>query len=314
MRFLFSVAVTVFGGGCFAPVDEGGQEPLPSNVKTDSGPLWIAFDTDRGTTGRDIWAIRADGTDQRSLVVHPGIDQHPAFAPSGRKLAFVSDRGGDLDVHVLDLQSGAVSQLTHGGGARHPSWSHDSTRVVFARDTGIYVVELRTGLEQQITGSSSPGLQGDVAWRYPVFSPDGKTIAADNGHALYSMDAQFGGPKLLIPITAAGETTPSFSQSGTEIVFTQYVGNGLNALFIMPSKGLSERASNPGSGARRVTPDGAPSSQRPAWLGARIVYEQGKTEADLVLVQQTGGTATPLTSGPDDDRTPAWASVGTALP
>jgi Tol biopolymer transport system component len=314
MRSLLSAAVVVLAVGCFAPVDEGGRLATPTNPRVDEGPIWVAFDTDRNTIDRDIWAVRADGTDLRPLVVRPGVDQHPAFSPDGWRLAFVSDRAGALDVHLLELQSGAVSQLTHGGGARHPSWSHDSQQIVFARDTGIYTVDVSTGVERQVTDGKTPGLEGDVAWRYPVFSPDGKTIAADNRYALYSMDAQRGGPQLLIPITAAGEMTPSYSDSGSHIAFTQYVGNGLNALFIMPSKGLSERASNPGSGARRVTSDGAPSSQRPAWLGPRIVYEQGTTEADLMLVEETGGSPTPLTSGPADDRNPAWASVGTALP
>jgi TolB protein len=43
-----------------------------------------------------------DGTDRRNVSRLPAANNtNPAWSPNGRRLAFVSDRGGNMDVFVM---------------------------------------------------------------------------------------------------------------------------------------------------------------------------------------------------------------------
>ena len=62
-------------------------------------------------------------------------DEHPSWSPDGERLAFASDRDGDLEIFVLHLETGDLRQITHNEGFDgHPSWSPDSRRIAFASD------------------------------------------------------------------------------------------------------------------------------------------------------------------------------------
>ena len=61
-----------------------------------------------------------------------GSDHSPAWSPDGRKLAFVSDRGGASNVLLYDTGDRTVTQLTDVlGGVTSLSWSRQDDRLVF---------------------------------------------------------------------------------------------------------------------------------------------------------------------------------------
>ncbi len=62
-----------------------------------------------------------------------GDDHSPAWSPDGRKLAFVSDRGGASDILLYDTESRSFTQLTDVlGGVSSLSWSRQDDRLVFS--------------------------------------------------------------------------------------------------------------------------------------------------------------------------------------
>src|SRR5436309_5995326 len=69
-----------------------------------------------------------------SLVVDTHGDDHaPAWAPDGRKLAFVSDRGGTPNIFLYDTKDASITQLTDvQGGVTSLSWSRQNDRLVFS--------------------------------------------------------------------------------------------------------------------------------------------------------------------------------------
>ena len=102
-------------------------------------------------------------------------DEHPSWSPDGERLAFASDRDGDLEIFVLHLETGDLRQITDNEGFDgHPSWSPDSRRIAFASDregtTDIFVMNADGSAPVPLTNSPFGAY-------HPNWSPDGAFIA-----------------------------------------------------------------------------------------------------------------------------------------
>ncbi|MFL5434279.1 MAG: TolB family protein, partial [Myxococcales bacterium] len=68
------------------------------------------------------------------------IDQFPSVSPDGRKIAFMSDRDGDIEIYVMNLDGSNPTRLTRSPGRdAHPEWSPDGRKIYFQspRDGGV---------------------------------------------------------------------------------------------------------------------------------------------------------------------------------
>lgn len=80
----------------------------------------------------DLWEIGADGTLLRQLTNDPYVDAHPALSPDGTKIAFVSDRGGSLQIWTTDLETMRTRRLTREHGvALYPVWLEDGAAIEY---------------------------------------------------------------------------------------------------------------------------------------------------------------------------------------
>jgi Tol biopolymer transport system component len=105
---------------------------LTSNRDFDSAPSWspdgteIAFEKAAGGTfvpgvpaepgkeaeEKDIYVMRADGTDVRRLTDSPGLDEGPVWSPDGTQIGFSSDRDGQQEIYVMDADGSNPRRLT----------------------------------------------------------------------------------------------------------------------------------------------------------------------------------------------------------
>ncbi|MCK4547846.1 MAG: PD40 domain-containing protein [Candidatus Eisenbacteria sp.] len=102
------------------------------------------------TRTHDLFLLDMTTGEKRRLTHCLANDQHPAWSPDGKYLAFVSDRSGTDDLHLLDLDRMEVRQLTRVmGGIFTPSWSLEGNRLVFSvfQKAGWDVYALRDPLD-----------------------------------------------------------------------------------------------------------------------------------------------------------------------
>lgn len=80
----------------------------------------------------NLWIIDAAGTRLRELTRGDWRDSAPVWSPDGTKIAFLSDRDGTTQIHVMFVTTGELAQLTHvrqtPGGL---TWSPDGRHVAF---------------------------------------------------------------------------------------------------------------------------------------------------------------------------------------
>jgi Tol biopolymer transport system component len=85
----------------------------------------------------DIYMMNADGSELVRITYSTAPEYHPAWSPDGAQIAFVRDIPGPwwnwLVIMVKDLATGQERQIGSAPppGSHGPSWSPDSSRVVF---------------------------------------------------------------------------------------------------------------------------------------------------------------------------------------
>ena len=239
------------------------------------------------------------------LTDHEASDSAPSWSPSGDRIAFQSNRNGNFDIYVMDLDGGdEPRQLTDDPAHdRSPSWSPSGDRIAFESDRNgnfdIYVMDL--------DGSDEPRqLTDDPAHdRSPSWSPDGQQIAFEsnrNGNFdIYVMNRDWGTTHQLTD-DPAHDSAPSWSPSGDRIAFVSD-RDGKRGIYVMDLDG-----GNP----RRLT-DHSASDSAPSWSpsGDQIAFEASIGTNDAIfVVDKEGSNLRRLTSHEARDVSPSWSPSG----
>ena len=115
------------------------------------------------------------GGEAEGVIGGWGLDVSPAPSPDGRRLAFVSDRGGSPQVYVKTLGDAEEIRISQGSGyATSPSWSPTGNRIAFtARAEGKFsvftVAPDGSDLREVATAP-------DADCEDPSWSPDGRYL------------------------------------------------------------------------------------------------------------------------------------------
>jgi dipeptidyl aminopeptidase/acylaminoacyl peptidase len=80
----------------------------------------------------NLWIVDVDGTRVRELTSGARNDSSPVWSPDGKRIAFLSDRDGTNQLHVMWLDTREVAQLTHLERApANIKWSPDGKYIAF---------------------------------------------------------------------------------------------------------------------------------------------------------------------------------------
>ncbi|WP_420634186.1 S9 family peptidase [Candidatus Palauibacter sp.] len=100
---------------------------------------WVVYVRQRAdimTDGRfsNLWIVGADGSGHRPLTAGDFTDSSPRWSPDGTRLAFISNRSGDAQIHVRWMDSGETAAITNvTEPPRSFAWSPDGNRIAFGK-------------------------------------------------------------------------------------------------------------------------------------------------------------------------------------
>ncbi len=176
---LWRVAVTAEGKakGALEQLTSGAGDDVQPAIAPDGTHLVFAV---RGTNA-DLWRLPVSPAtglprgEPEPLVATTRVENRGEWSPDGRRIAFNSDRQGQMNIWVRSLADGSEQRITSGpGGDYPPTWSHDGRRIVFfsgrSGNTDIWSVPVEGGELTRLT--DDPALDTN-----PFYSPDGTWIA-----------------------------------------------------------------------------------------------------------------------------------------
>lgn len=163
----------------------------------------------------NIYLMRADGSEVTRLTqsspANPVANEHPHWSPDNRKLAFESNRDGNVEVYAMNADGSGQTRLTNNQAEdEHPSWSPDGRSIVFDsnRDGHFQIYEMKTDGSDQTRITNSP-----VDDMHPYWCPSctDRIVFASNrdgvNFSLYTMNAD-GSAQVRVTTQAQGSTAP----------------------------------------------------------------------------------------------------------
>ncbi len=81
---------------------------------------------------RNVWLLEAAAHKLRQLTFSAKSESSPKWSPSGRQLAFLSDRDGPAQIYLLPMDGGEAARLTEGKNViRSYEWSPDGRQIAY---------------------------------------------------------------------------------------------------------------------------------------------------------------------------------------
>lgn len=162
----------------------------------------------------------------QELITTTREDSRGAWSPDGKTIAFNSDRTGEMNIWLHELETRQSRQLTKGaGGDFQANWSPDGKQIAFfssrAGTADIWSVDLASGELRQLTATDSVEVN-------PFFSPDGGKIAFNSDRS--------GRPEVWV-MNSDGSNARQLSAAGLMGHFMRWDTQGESVIFRSPGSG-----------------------------------------------------------------------------
>jgi TolB protein len=267
-----------------------------------------------GSAG-ELFRVPLDGGPAVRLTRNRASDYFPVASPDGRRIAFVSSRGGDDDIWVMRADGSRPRVLTRDRPRARgpapldtaPAWSPDGRRIAFASDRAggegeIYVMNADGSGVRRLTRTARHVIDATPAW-----SPDGRRIVFASSRAghfnleLFTMRPDGTGLRRLTrtggsDAVLGDDATPAYAPDGSRIAFASNRDRN-NEIYVMAPDGRGQRRLTRSARVDDLLPRFSPDGTRIAFAAS------GPSGAGRVIVMGADGSA-PRALGPGAE--PSW--------
>ena len=275
----------------------------------------IAFTSNRDGN-REIYAMNPDGTNQTRLTDNNIIDDHPAWSPDGRKIAFISQRAtGQYAIFQMNADGTGKTEITPvnyqpGSGYANGwtiGWSPDGSQLVFTDVQGnaafISIVKDDGSSRRVLTSGYGPAwspdgskvlfIRGAFPWVLHTINPDGtdlRTLPPLPNYYPWYYDA-------------------AWSPAGSQIVITAFDGAN-EGIFISNADGTNARefhfqCAEFSRGCSRL----AAASWSPDARTIVFFVWGSQSDSEIYVKDIAGGEARRLTNTTGTNSNPSWQSL-----
>ena len=232
--------------------------------------------------GAEIWAMNADGSNQKQLTSDARVFRGLSVSPDGRYIFFASDRAGQFNIWRADADGSNLKQLTDGEGDYFPHPTPDGRWVVFQRgkiEPKLWKAPAEGGGAVQLT---------ETRVARPAVSHDGTLVAyhfldpeAEGSRWRIGVVSIAGGPPLkrfdFPPTVAPAQRLVRWAPDRRSIAYANSPG-GLSDIWAQPLDG---------GRPRRLTDFRAEQIIAFDWSadGRTILFVRGVETSDVVLIE-----------------------------
>jgi TolB protein len=262
-----------------------------------------------------VYVLNSQTGERLRLTDTQSNERTPKWSPDGKRLVFASDRDGNREIYVADLD--AISQRAEGTPIAadaaivnltqnkapdwQPAWSPSGERVVFSshRDGNWEVYVVRADGSDLTRLTDHPASDFSPAW-----SPDGERIlfvSRRRGDADLYVSNLESGELSQLTTGEMSEYDPSWSPDGKWIAFVTQIGQQSD-VFVMRADGSNPINVTNSAYANDFQPTWTLDSQ---WL-VYVSYTTAEGDHELFKMRPDGSGVTKLTDDDHDNLAPSW--------
>ncbi|HSK07996.1 MAG TPA: S9 family peptidase [Vicinamibacterales bacterium] len=268
-------------------------------------------DRQKDQSRSNIWIVDVEGTRVRELTGGSWRDSSPVWAPDGKRIAFLSDRDGTNQVHVLYVDTGETAQLTHlERAASSLTWSPDGRRLALTAFVPDESPVLAIQLPKRPRGAE--WAKGATVVDRLSWARDGQGAVEKGFTHVFVVDAIVGGTPRQVTDGSFNHSAPDWSADGKRLYVSglrkpdaEYLRNDSEIYVIdLDTQAITALTDRKGpDGNPRVSPDGQ-------WIAYTGYDDRNLTShiASIYLMGRDGGSKRPLASGlAESPSALAWA-------
>ncbi len=186
----------------------------------------MVMDKEQNSGNSDIWLVPTKGGEIRMLTLSPQADFRPRWSTDGKKIAFISTRGGSPQIWLINLDGGEAYPLTNNtAGAQGVIWSPAGKHLAFISSVsspGFDEGSAEQKIEEKKKSKVMAKIFHELLFRHWNSWRDGRrnhlfVIPEEGGQAVDVTPGDFDTP----PISLGSSHDYAFSPDGKEICFVR---------------------------------------------------------------------------------------------